>query len=175
MRICLINPPRIHPRSWGKPNVFQPLGIAYVAALLERQHKVCIIDAPTEGRRNLEQMDGTTYRVGLRNKEIADRIRRWSPDVVGITIPFSGWSKTAFEVASTVKSIDKDIITVLNGQHPSARPVDCLTKTNVDFVVIGEAEHTMFELVGALEQGIMRHSSKKGKRLLLLQDLRFKI
>ena len=184
MRICLINPPRIHPRSWGKPNVFQPLGIAYAAALLERQHKVCIIDAPTEGRRNLEQMDGTTYRVGLRNKEIADRIRRWSPDVVGITIPFSGWSKTAFEVASTVKSIDKDIITVLNGQHPSARPVDCLTKTNVDFVVIGEAEHTMFELVGALEQGIMRHLKKirgiafikKGKKVIApprraIQDL----
>ena len=160
MRICLINPPRIHPKSWGKPTVYQPLGIAYVAALLERQHKVRIIDAPTEGWRNLEQIDGTRYRVGLENKEIADRIRRWSPDIVGINIPFSGWSKTAFEVASIVKSIDKDIITVLDGQHPSARPVDCLTHPNIDFVVIGEPEHTMFELVGALEQGITRGLKK---------------
>ncbi len=160
MRVCLINPPRVHPKSWGKPNVYQPTEIAYVAALLERQHKVSIIDAPTEGWRNLEQIDGTRYRVGLKNKEIADRIRRWSPDVVGINIPFSGWSKTAFEVASIVKSVDKDIITVLDGQHPSARPVDCLTHPNIDFVVIGEAEHTMFELVGALEQGIMRYLKK---------------
>ncbi len=160
MRICLINPPRIHPKSWGKPNVFQPLEIAYIAALLERQHKVRIIDAPTEGRRNLEQIDGTKYRVGLKNKEIADRIRRWSPDVVGINIPFSGWSKTAFEVASTVKSIDKDIITVLDGQHPSARPVDCLTHPNIDFVVIGEPEHTILELVSVLEQGITRDLKK---------------
>jgi len=96
MRVCLINPPRIHPKSWGKPNVHQPFEIAYVAALLERQHKVRIIDAPTEGRRNLEQIDETKYRVGLKNKEIADRIRRWSPDVVGINVPFSGWSKAAF-------------------------------------------------------------------------------
>jgi len=128
--------------------------LAYVAAVLERQHKVCIIDAPTEGRRNLELIDGTKYRVGLKSEGIADRIRRWSPDVVGITIPYSGWSKPAFEVASTVKSVDKDIIIVLDGQHPSARPVDCLSHPNVDFVVRGEREHTMFELVAALEQGI---------------------
>ena len=126
--------------------------IAYIAALLERQHKVRIIDAPTEGRRNLKQIDGTKYRVGLTNKEIADRIRRWSPDVVEIHIPFSGWWKTAYEVASTVKSIDKDIITVLSGLHPSARPVDSLMQPNIDFVVIGEAEYTMLELVGVLEQ-----------------------
>jgi magnesium-protoporphyrin IX monomethyl ester (oxidative) cyclase len=129
------------------------LGIAYVAALLERQHKVCIIDAPTEGRKNIEQIDGTKYRVGLENKEIADRIRRWSPDIVGINIPFSGWSKTAFEVASIVKNIDKEIFTVLDGLHPSARPVDCLSHVDVDFVVIGEPEQTMLELAGVLEKG----------------------
>ena len=153
MRVCLINPPRIHPKSWGKPNVFQPLNIAYVAALLERQHKILIIDSANEGLRNLEQIDKTKYRVGLKNKELADRIKRWSPDVVGINIPFSGWSRTAFEVASTVKSINKNIITVLDGQNPSARPVDCLTNPNIDFVIIGEAEHTMHELIGILEEG----------------------
>jgi len=153
MRVCLINPPRIQPKAWGKPSVFPPIGLAYIAAVLEKEHKVCIIDAPTEGHRNLEQMDGTTYRVGLSNKEIAERIKRWSPDAVGIEIPFSGWSKTAFEIASVTKSINKDITTVLEGQHPSARPEACLANSNVDFVVIGEPENTMFELVAELEQG----------------------
>ena len=152
MRICLINPPRLHPKSWGKPTVFQPLELAYVAALIERQHKVRIIDAPTEGRTNLEEIDGTKYRVGLANKDIADRLRRWSPDVVGIHVPFSGWWKTAYEVASIAKDIDKDIITVLSGLHPSARPAESLMHPNTDFVVIGEAEYTMLELVGTLEQ-----------------------
>ncbi len=160
MRICLINPPRISPKSWGKPNVFQPLELAYVAAVLERQHKVSIIDAPTEGRKNLEEIDGTKYRVGLANEEIADRLRRWSPDVVEIHIPFSGWWKAAYEVASTVKSIDKDIVTVLSGLHPSARPVDSLSHPNTDFVVIGEAEYTMLELVEALEQGTLESLKK---------------
>jgi len=89
----------------------------------------------------------------LSSKEIAERIKRWSPDIVGIDIPFSGWSKTAFEIASITKSINKDIITVLEGQHPSARPEACLANSNIDFVVIGEPENTIFELVAELEQG----------------------
>jgi anaerobic magnesium-protoporphyrin IX monomethyl ester cyclase len=42
---------------------------------------------------------------------------------------------------------------VLDGQHPSARPEECLTDPNIDFVVIGEAEDTIFELVNTLEEG----------------------
>ncbi len=156
----MINPPRIHPKLWGKPGVFQALGIAYVAAVLEKQHKVSIIDSPTEGWKNLEELDETKYRVGLRNEELANKIKRWSPDVVGINIPFSGWSKGAFEVASIVKGIDKDIVTVLDGLHPSARPVDCLAHPNVDFVVIGEGEYTISELVDELERGSPRNLEK---------------
>ena len=153
MRVCLINPPRISPKGWGKPTVYQPWGIAYVAAVLEQKHQVSILDVPTEGWRNLEEIDETKYRVGLTNKEIAYRIKQLSPDIVGINIPFSGWSKYAFEVVDTVKSIDKDITIVLDGLHPTARSIECLTDPNVDIVVRGEGEQTISELVDTLEQG----------------------
>jgi anaerobic magnesium-protoporphyrin IX monomethyl ester cyclase len=169
MRVCLINPPRLHPKLWGKPNVFQPLGIAYVAAVLERQHKVSIIDSPTEGWGNLQQVDGTKYRVGLKNEEMEDSIRRWSPDVVGINIPFSGWSKGAFEVASIAKNIDKDIVTVLDGQYPSARPEECVADPNIDFAVIGEGEYTISELVNELEEGNTQNF-KKIKGIAFLEN-----
>jgi anaerobic magnesium-protoporphyrin IX monomethyl ester cyclase len=152
MRICLINPPRIQPRAWGKPSVVPPMGLAYVAAVLEKAHEVRIIDAPTEGWRNLQQIDETKYQVGLSNTEIADKVKQWAPSIVVIEIPFSGWIKPAFEVASIVKSINKSIFTVLEGQHPSARPKDCLANPNVDFVVIGEPENTILELTNALEK-----------------------
>jgi anaerobic magnesium-protoporphyrin IX monomethyl ester cyclase len=161
MRVCLINPPRLHPKAWGKPVVYPPIGIAYVAAVLEKQHKVSIIDSPTEGWKNLEQINEANYRMGLTNKEIAERIKRWSPDIVEINIPFSGWSKAAFEVASVVKSVDSDITTVLDGLHPSARPEDCLSNPDIDFVVRGEPEYTMLELVGALEKGVTAEDLKK--------------
>ena len=153
MRVCLINPPRIQPKAWGKPNVFPPIVLASVAAVLEKNHVVSIIDAPTEGWRNLAELDETKFRVGLSAETIAQRVREWSPDVVVIEIPFSGWSKTAFEVVSAVKVAKKDAIVALMGQHPTARPEACLSEQGVDFVVIGEPEITVSELVDALAAG----------------------
>lgn len=152
MRICLIHPPRIAPKCWGTPSVFQPLDIAYVAACLEKEHDVHLIDAASEGWKNLEEISTTQYRQGLKNEEIARRIRQFSPDIVGITVPFSGWWRSALEVASTTKDVFKDIPTVVMGLHPSTRPLDCLAYSNVNFAVIGEAEQTMYELVNALEK-----------------------
>ena len=153
MRFCLINPPRIQPKLWGKPSILQPIDMAYVAAVLEKEHEVMIIDAANEGWNNLEEMDATKYRQGLRNDEIKNRVKRFAPDAVGINIPFCGWWKPAYEVASMVKNIDENIVTVLSGLHPSARAAECLSYPNVDYVVIGEPELTVQELARELEQG----------------------
>jgi anaerobic magnesium-protoporphyrin IX monomethyl ester cyclase len=152
MRVCLINPPRIHPKLWGKPSAFQPMDIAYIAAVLEKQHKVSIIDVPGEGWKNLQEIAGMRYRQGLSNEQIASRVKEWSPDVVGLAIPFSGWWTAAYEVVCAIKNVNKDIVVVLTGLHPSTRPNECLANPGVDFVVIGEPEETMLELVGALEK-----------------------
>jgi anaerobic magnesium-protoporphyrin IX monomethyl ester cyclase len=152
MRFCLINPPRIQPKLWGKPSILQPIEIAYVAAVLEKEHEVKIIDSANEGWNNLEEIDGTKYRQGLKNEEIKARIKQWAPDIVGINIPFCGWWKPAYEVASIVKNIDKNIIIVLSGLHPSARAAECLSYPNINYVIIGEPEHTVQELARELEQ-----------------------
>ena len=152
MRVCLINPPRIQPKAWGKPNVFPPIALASVAAVLEKNHSVSIIDAPTEGWENLQELDETKYRVGLSAETIAARIETWKPQVAILEIPFSGWSKTAFEVAATVKSVNQEIVVVLFGLHPSSQPKECLQNNYVDFVVVGEPENTVSELVMALAQ-----------------------
>lgn len=162
MRVCLINPPRIQPKAWGKPNVFPPIVLASVAAVLEKKNTVCIIDAPTEGWRNLADMDETKFRVGLSAETIAERVRQWRPEMVIIEIPFSGWSKTAFEVVEAVKAVNGEIVLVLMGQHPSARPEACLMDSNVDFVVIGEPENTILELADALELGKKNFSGVAG-------------
>jgi anaerobic magnesium-protoporphyrin IX monomethyl ester cyclase len=159
MRVCLINPPRIQPKVWGKPNVFPPIVMATVAAILEKKHVVSIIDSPTEGWENLEELDESKYRVGLSAEIIAKRIKDFKPDMVAIEIPFSGWSKTAFEVASIAKNVNRNITVVLFGLHPSSRPQTCLKNIDVDFVVIGEPENTISELVEALEVG--KHDFKE--------------
>jgi len=185
MRVCLINPPRIHPKLWGKPSVFQPLDLAYIGAVLEKQHEVQIIDAPGEGWKNLGEIDGLKYRQGLPNEEIAKRVKQWSPDIVAISIPFSGWWKSTSEVISAIRKADKDVIIILSGLHPSARPEECLANKSVDFVVIGEPEQTILELVNVLEENSEGFEKvkgigfvKNGKTIItpsrpLIQDLDF--
>jgi len=129
------------------------MDLAYVAAVLEKQHEVLVIDVPNEGWDLLEEIGGAKYRQGLKNEEITDRIKKFEPALVVITVPFSGWSTAAFAVAETVKSVDKAIKIALIGLHPSSRPNECLKQPNVDFVVIGEQEITTLELAGTLERG----------------------
>lgn len=162
MRVCLINPPRIHPKLWGKPSVFQPLDIAYIAAVLEKQHNVCIIDAAAEGYDALEEISETNYRQGLSNEETASRVKHWAPEIVGVTVPFSGWWSSTYEMISTLKSVNKDVTVVVSGLHPSARPKECLEKANVNFAVIGEPEQTMLELLSCLEESSGKLEKVKG-------------
>ena len=47
----------------------------------------------------------------------------------------------------------QDLPLCLIGQHPTARPEACLSESDVDYVVIGEPENTVSELVDALASG----------------------
>ena len=128
------------------------MDIAYVAAVLEKDHEVHIIDAANEGWKTLQDVNGNKYRQGLRNEEIAGRLKHWSPGIVQITIPFSGWWKPAYEMAEIAKGTNENVVTILSGLHPSARPIDCLSHPNVDYVIIGEPECTAQELINNLDK-----------------------
>ena len=158
----MINPPRIHPKLWGRPSVYQPLDIAYTAAYLEKNHEVKIIDAPGEGWNLLQELNETNYRQGISNEEIANRVRQWQPEIVGITAPFSGWWSSTKEVISAIKGADENSTIVVSGLHPSARPKECLEDPDVDFAIIGEPEQTTLELVNALEQSSKKLETIKG-------------
>lgn len=150
MKICLINPPQVLFQRLGmKPVVFQPLGLLYVAAMLEKDYSVKVIDATAEGWQNLKEINGSYY-LGLTFDEIGQRIKAIKPDIVGITVPFSVNETSALRVAAVVKEIDNNIITILGGHHPTVRPLETLSSKDVDFIVIGEGEYTCRELIGRL-------------------------
>ena len=70
-----------------------------------------------------------------------------------VNVPSSGWWRTACEVVSVAKSLGGNVRTVLMGMHASVKPVECLLEGKVDFVVVGEPEFTVLELVDTLEKG----------------------
>src|SRR3989339_110121 len=124
MRICLINPPQILDIRFGTPFVFQPLGLLYVAAALEKEHSVSVIDATLEDWRNLRKA-GDKYYMGLNFNRLKERIQELNPGVVVIS----------------------------GGVHPTVKPVETLESKNIDIIVRGEGEITVCKLLKALEKG----------------------
>ncbi|MBF0154186.1 MAG: B12-binding domain-containing radical SAM protein [Magnetococcales bacterium] len=150
MKILLINPPLHNNKAVGDPLIFQPLGIAYIAATLEHDHDIRILDANVEGWNRVAK-GGDQLGIGLTFAEIRERIVQASPDIVGVTIPFSTNAACSLEVAAIAKEVNPAIVTILGGPHPSVRPLETLNEKQVDYVVIGEGEATMVELVRAIE------------------------
>jgi anaerobic magnesium-protoporphyrin IX monomethyl ester cyclase len=152
MKVLLIRPPySADVRSLAKLADF-PLGLAYIAAVLEKEgHEVSVIDALIDGFDQELFLGGHLVRYGLSDEELSRRIEAFSPDVVGVSCLFSTQADNAHAVCRLVKNIRKSIITVMGGSHPSAMPVETLYDENVDYVIIGEAEHVMRDFLRLIQ------------------------
>ncbi|UCE36840.1 MAG: B12-binding domain-containing radical SAM protein [Thermoplasmata archaeon] len=161
MKILLINPPIILPRNLGTPSPYIPLGLAYLAAELEKKdHDVSIQDILLKGWDKNEYFEGDFVYHGLSPKEILEIVRQEKPSVVGITVPYTIQEKGAFIAASAVKEAGQEITTILGGSHPTIRPEDCARHEDVDLVVMGEGEKTFFEIIKQMEiEGV--HGAQK--------------
>ena len=139
-KILLIVPPITLTKNRANFNVNFPMGLGYIAAILERNfYEVTVLDTviekydqetPVKNNKNL-------INVGMTFEEIRDFIVHNDPDCVGITSMFSFQANNAYGVASAVKSIDKNIPVILGGAHATADPHAVLKNKDVDFVVLG--------------------------------------
>jgi radical SAM superfamily enzyme YgiQ (UPF0313 family) len=134
MRIILINPPIV--AEFGE-NIYLPINLAYIAALLEENHhEIEIIDLQIECRSI---------------KKLIERIKKFNPELIGIT-SVTPTFPYALKLAELFKKVKKDMKIVLGGIHVTAMPEDTLKNDCVDFVVIGEGEKTIVELADAIEK-----------------------
>jgi magnesium-protoporphyrin IX monomethyl ester (oxidative) cyclase len=152
MKVCLINPPVLLPKDWkGIVRVFQPIGLAYIAAFLEKNgYEAVILDTFVEGWKRTHDKDGKKY-CGMSYEDITKKIKEISPEIVGI-MSLSAHAQSSYWTAEAVKNAGKNIAVVFGGPHASVRPKDCLSNENIDFVVMGEGEYTFLELVKAIEK-----------------------
>ena len=140
-KILLINPPQISDGKFldgyqGTRPVLPPLGLAYIAAYLEKQnYKVDIFDGMVEN---------------ASAKEIA--LRTHGYDLVGITsITFQ--AMITYQVLQEIKRENPTIPVVIGGPHVSCLPLEPLEKGLADFSVIGEGEEVLFSIINAIEKG----------------------
>ena len=146
-KILLINPPLTGKVSSGIFTVKTPLGLAYIAAYLEEhKYKPEILDCIAYYKEVKKLGDGC-YRIGLSEEKIISKIKKFNPDIIGISCSFTIYEKDSFELANLIKKINKKIIVVAGGAHTSANPFSVLKNKNIDIVVLKEGEKTFLDIV----------------------------
>ena len=151
MKILLINPPQTFFPGSDIPAANLPLGLLYIAAVLdEAGYKTEILDAFMTDLSFRKFEDSTE--VGMTYKIIKEEIQQSKPNIVGIGNPFTSQVEHAIKVADIVKEMDSSILTVMGGPHVTVVPIEFLEEAkNVDIVVIGEGEYTMLDIVRYFE------------------------
>jgi magnesium-protoporphyrin IX monomethyl ester (oxidative) cyclase len=150
VKILLLNPSFPAPVDAGLGISF-PLGLAYLGTSAKRAgYDIAALDAAAE--RPARAIGNGLLRFGLDGDELRKKIAAISPDVVGISCFFSSRFPAVLEAAKIVKDIDREIITVTGGIHPSLMPEEVCSHPEIDFVVIGEGERTFVELLEAITE-----------------------
>jgi anaerobic magnesium-protoporphyrin IX monomethyl ester cyclase len=152
-RILLMAPPAFTMRAARDINPLPPMGLGYLASIVERSGiQVKILDCLMRGWEHEEDVNESLIRVGLSDEDIQEQIIQFKPDVVGINCQFSRQYKIYHQMFSLIKNINPRIIVVAGGPHATVCPQEVLNDENCDYVLIGEAEDSFRELIEALQQ-----------------------
>lgn len=160
MRVTLVNA-----QVLDGNNVVPPLGLLYVAAVLEKAgHKVQVFDADPEFQDSML-------------KEIRD----FNPELIGLSFLTVAYER-AFNLCKTLKKELPDVMYCAGGVHTTVKPQDTLKELDLDFIVVGEGELTMEDICNRLDKkesikdaaGIMYRENGEvveNERRELIQDL----
>lgn len=91
------------------------------------------------------------YHFGKEFDSIVDEIISFNPDLVGIASMFTTYYFEVQEIASRIKRQNPNIKIVLGGAHASIMSEEILKDGCADYVVIGEGEQAIVELVSHLK------------------------
>lgn len=134
MKIALVYPPTSELNLKG-----YPLGMAYLAAGLKKDHAVDVYD-----------YNGKEFGPSIRSFLASIKGKR--PDLVGISFnSFNRWG--AFKILEQIKKIDKRIYVVLGGIHPATLYEQMFEYfyDSMDFVIRSEGDRTFLKLCCAIE------------------------
>jgi anaerobic magnesium-protoporphyrin IX monomethyl ester cyclase len=141
MHVTLVNPP--YPTHPYQHMPFPPLGLGYLAAVLEKSHyEVDVIDC---------QASRLSY------EDFRREISKRQPTIVGITATTRLY-KSALQIAKIAKETCPNCLTILGGSHPTFWDENALQECpELDIIVRKEGENTLLELVQRLEAGKSIH------------------
>ncbi|HYN44751.1 MAG TPA: cobalamin-dependent protein [Candidatus Limnocylindrales bacterium] len=182
-KILLIDPPTTRSKDFGaeklRIGLVPPLGLAYIAAVLEKENYVVkILDCTAEGYFDEINYAQDKIRYGLTDESIKTKITEFSPDLVGVSCLFSNKSADLHNVCRIVKEVNKNVVIVVGGVHPTVLPERTLKDKNIDFVILGEGEYTFRDIINTLnEDGDLSKIDgigyRKNKKITIIPKTKF--
>lgn len=143
MKVLLVNPSLSHQAKHRTYATF-PNGLLFLAAVLEQHgHSVAVYD------RNVDHREPEDFLA-------------FGPQIVGVSVVTSPEIDDAIELSKKFKRLIPEAGVVWGGVHPSVLPEQTLSEPYIDYLVIGEGEHTLLDLVHSLEKGDGRLSEING-------------
>ncbi|MBW2981159.1 B12-binding domain-containing radical SAM protein [Candidatus Woesearchaeota archaeon] len=93
-------------------------------------------------------------------KDLVKKLESFNPNFVGVTCTTPLFHEAA-NTSREVKKINKEMVVIAGGSHPTALPEDTLLNSDIDIVVMGEGDYIICDIV-------------KGKKLSEIKGICFR-
>jgi anaerobic magnesium-protoporphyrin IX monomethyl ester cyclase len=135
MQVLFIVPMPVTVYGFAMRAIYPPIGVLSLSAMLQREgHRPGVMDL---------------WAHHLTDMQLCSRIAELRPDVIGFSCITASINE-GVRLAGIVKNRFPSIPIVFGGIHPTIAPQQTIANNSIDFVALGEAEHTIVELVAAL-------------------------
>jgi radical SAM superfamily enzyme YgiQ (UPF0313 family) len=130
---------------------YESLGVEYISAVLKSHgHSVELVFDPKLYNDHVIKID-TLSKIFSYKEQVINDVLKISPDVVCFS-PVSDDYLWASDLAKSIKQ-HLDVPVVFGGIHATSIPEVVIKNEFIDFVVVGEGEYPLLELVECLEEG----------------------
>ncbi len=111
-------------------------------------YNLCLLAAVVQGSCDIRIIDA--YHEDMDQNAFAAAIKEFSPHVVGITVLMDQCAPAGHLSAQIVKEMDEGITVVMGGVYATVNPDLAIADDNVDYVVVGEGEYVLRDLLDYL-------------------------
>jgi len=163
MKILLVFPPLSLNDRYSKNvgNVgghMPPLGLCYMAAVLEREgHVIRIMDCPAN-----------SYTI----VDILSEVNMFKPELVGLAC-VTHLINVVSEITRKIQDEHPDIVTLIGGPHVNESAEEALKQTNANIAIKGETEITIIDVVKSIDSYRNKHTVIVGEKVKDLNYIPF--
>jgi radical SAM superfamily enzyme YgiQ (UPF0313 family) len=127
-------------------------GLTILGVLENSGFETDFIDMAADDMDNQQKLNGGAIQYGMSTENVIEYITEKKPGIILITSMFTSEQMVVDELVRSIKKIFPSMIIILGGIHASIKPEWHFEESSPDFIVLGEGEETIVQLLRELNQ-----------------------